>query len=577
MKAAASLAESTQRAPQYLRLEAENSAYRNTGRYDEIVRLYRELEKRSPYARLRDLGPTPEGRRMYVLVVSGEKRFEAASARRSGKPVVLLQNGIHAGENGGKDAAFMLLRDVLITKKYASWLQDMIILSIPVFNVDGHEHISPYQRINENGPAEMGFRVTANRLNLNRDYMKADTPEMRMWLALYREWLPEFTIDNHVTDGSDYQWDATIALHTEGDMAPPMGGWLKAQYVKPLFERMEKDGHLVGWYAGFGRGAGSAVPVSTFGPRYSTGYCAAQNRAALLVETHSLKSFRTRVWSHYDIMRHTLDLVAAQARPLAEAARESDAWAAGLKPGTPLFLEGRPEGEGVPYVLRQLESQRYNGAAAGGPVVRYLPKPVDTEVKLVRTLKPTLAPELPAGWLIPAAWKEVAERLAWHGVSMEPLQTGVEVEAEVVRFANVRFTPQPFEGRFQVTGFDAFPARLKEKVPAGTLWVPASQRAVRVAAHLLEPQAADSAVRWGFFHPIFEQKEYFSDYVFEPIAARMLETHPALKQEFEKKIASEPAFASNPRARLTWLFQRSPYMESDKDLYPVLRVPVKSW
>jgi hypothetical protein len=203
---------------------------------------------------------------------------------------------------------------------------------------------------------------------------------------------------------------------------------------------------------------------------------------------------------------------------------------------------------------------------------------VNTEVKLVRTLAPTLAPALPAGWLLPQQWTQVADVLLRHGVRMSRMQPGIEADVELVRFRNVRFAAQPFEGRIQVTGFDLESEKTRLTIPAGAYWwIPASQPAGRVAAHFLEPQDGDSAVRWGFFHSIFEQKEGFSDYVFEPIAERMLELHRELKAELEKKIATEPAFASNARARLNWLYQRSPYLESDKDVYPVLRVPTKSW
>ena len=205
MKQAQSLADSTASASKDWLIVAERTSFRETGDYAETLAFYRTLEKASPLARLIEFGKTAEGRPLLVLVASKDKAFTPESARRTAKPVVMLQNGIHAGENGGKDAAMMLLRDILVTRRRAALLDHSIILSIAVFNADGHERQSPYNRINENGPARMGFRVTAQRLNLNRDYIKADTPEMRAWLRLYSAWLPDMLIDNHVTDGSDVQ------------------------------------------------------------------------------------------------------------------------------------------------------------------------------------------------------------------------------------------------------------------------------------------------------------------------------------------------------------------------------------
>ena len=571
MKEARSLTESAAAAPKDWLLTSERSEFRETGSYAEAVDFYRRLEKSSKWARLLPMGKTAEGRELYVLVVSKDRAFTPEKAARTGKAVVLLQNGIHAGENGGKDAAMMLLRDVLVTRRLAAWLDNVILLSIPVFNADGHEAVSPYHRINENGPERMGLRVNAQRLNLNRDYVKADTPEMRAWLAMYNAWLPDLLIDNHVTDGADYQWDLTIYTHTEGDIAKPMGEWVNGQFLKPFLSALEKDGHVPGWYAGT---RGERVAIETFSPRYATGYAAAQGRAAVLVETHSLKSFRTRVWSHYDLMRRAIDTVAADAAGLKKASAEARA---PLKPGTRVMLAGRPEGEGEPYTLHLLDSERYEGTAAGAAVTRYLAKPVDRPARLVRTLAPSLEVEAPAGYLMPAAWADIADLLRRHGVRVEIVGEISKGTVEEIRFAGVQFAPRPFEGRFLVTAFQTSRASVAVEASAGWWYVPIEQPAARIAMQILEPEAPDSAVRWGFFHSIFEQKEYFSDYVFEPVAEAMLKEDPKLRAEFEARIAKDETFAKTPRARLAWIFERSPYFEPGKDVYPVLRVKDAGW
>jgi hypothetical protein len=577
MREAASLAASTAAAPQALLTRAEATGFRETGTYDEAVAFHRALAKASPYARLAPIGTTGEGRTLYVLIVSKDRAFTPQAARRTGKPVVFLQNGIHAGENGGKDAAMMLLRDVLVTKRLAAWLDKVTILSIPVFNADGHEHISPYNRINENGPARMGFRVTATRLNLNRDYLKADTPEMRAWLSVYTQWLPDLLIDNHVTDGSDNQYDVTIATHTEQDIAPPVGRWVKSSYLPELMARMEKLGHVPGFYIE-GRGRdGQALAVMTASPRYSTGYAAAQNRAALLVETHSLKSFRTRVWAHYDIMKVSLDLVASTAEQLSRASAEADRLQASVRPGDKVFLQGAPAQDGEPYTLRQLESEQAPSPVTGGFITRYRAKPRNQQAILVRALEEQVAPPAPLGYLIPRQWQAVIELLRNHGVQMEILKHNVTQECETIRFAGVRFASSPFEGRFLVTAFTTRTAKEIRTFPAGSVFVPSAQRAGKLAMQILEPEAADSALRWGFFQSIFEQKEYFSDYIFEPIASQLLKQNLKLKDEFEARLAQDKDFAANPRARLLWLFQRSPYFEAGKDAYPVVRVLDRSW
>ena len=571
MREARSVRESTAAAPPGWLTHAEKSGFRETGPYAEAVEFYRRLAAASRFARLEEMGRTSEGRPLYVLIASRDRAFTPAAARRTGKPVVLLQNGIHAGENGGKDAAMMLLRDLLVTRRLEKLLDSVIVLSIPVFNPDGHERASPWNRINENGPREMGFRVTARRLNLNRDYLKADTPEMRAWLRMYAAWLPDLLIDNHVTDGGDVQYDATVAAHTEQDIAAPVGGWVKQQFLPELFRRLEALGHVPGFYIEGRAGGGKALAVMTASPRYSTGYAAAQNRAALLVETHSLKSFRTRAWSHYDIMREALQRVAETARQLRRASLEADRMQAAVAPGTPVFLEGEPAGEGEPYVLRGMKAEQVASPVSGGTVARYTGEKLDQNVALVRTLAPKVAPPAPHGYLVPREWSEIIELLALHGVEMIPLPRAVEGEFAALKFSDLRFAPAPFEGRFRVLSFRASPEKVRRAVAAGSVYVPVAQRAGKTAMHLLEPEAPDSALRWGFFLPVFEQKEYFSDFVFEPFAREMLARNPELRGEFEQRLNADPAFAANPRARLQWLYQRSPYAEAGKDVYPVLR------
>ncbi len=571
MREARSVRESTAAAPAGWLTVAEKTDFSETGTYEEAVEFHRRLAAASRFARLVEIGRTSEGRPLCVLIASRDRAFTPAAARRTGKPVVLLQNGIHAGENGGKDAAMLLLRDLLVTRRLERLLDSVIVLSIPVFNPDGHERASPWNRINENGPRQMGFRVTARRLNLNRDYLKADTPEMRAWLRMYTSWLPDLLVDNHVTDGGDSQFDLTVASHTEQDIAAPVGRWVKEQFLPGLFRRLEAQGHVPGFYIE-GRAAGSGAPaVMTATPRYSTGYAAAQNRAALLVETHSLKSFRTRVWSHYDVMHAALGTAAESAAALRRASQEADRLQSAVAPGEAVFLEGIPSGEGEPYVLRQVKAERVPSPVSGGTALRYTGERIDEPVRLVRALAPKVAPRAPHGYIVPREWSEIIELLAAHGVEMIRIQQPLEGEFETMKFSGVRFAPSPFEGRFRVTAFSTEPARVRKKVAAGSVYVPVAQRAGKVAMHLLEPEAPDSAVRWGFFLPVFEQKEYFSEFVFEPFARRMLDSDAALRQEFERKLKEDSRFASDARARLLWLYERSPYSEPDKNLYPVLR------
>src|SRR5262245_12487066 len=247
-QAAASLAASTKASPPDLLTTGEKTDWNETGPYAETVEIAHRLEKASRFVKVLDMGTTPEGRTMIALVVSKDRAFTPDAAAKTNKAVIFIQSGIHAGEIEGKDTVLMLVRDMVVSKKFAPWLEHAIFVIIPVFNVDGHEYVSPYHRPSQNGPKTTGLRANAQRLNLNRDYIKADTPEMRAWLKLFHAWNPDFHIDNHVTDGADFQYDVTWDMARNQDLAEPAGAWVREKFVPGLDRRMESDGHMVAPY-----------------------------------------------------------------------------------------------------------------------------------------------------------------------------------------------------------------------------------------------------------------------------------------------------------------------------------------
>ncbi len=566
-----SLAASTAAAPRDLLTRSESSGYRETGRYAEAVEFAHRLEKRSPWVQVQKIGTTPQGRDMIMLVVSRDRAFTPEAAARTGKPVIFIQNGIHSGEIAGKDATFMLLRDIVVTKRFASWLDHVILLVLPVFNIDGHERMSPYSRMNQNGPAEMGWRTTAQGLNLNRDYMKADAPEMRAFLRVYTSWLPELLIDNHVTDGADYRYDVTIGIPTEQEIWPSMGRWSRG-LLDALLSGLEKDGHLAARYAEPRSYGDISKGLVAWGasPRFSTGYAAVQNRASVLVETHSLKRYRTRVWAHYDLMRNAIEFVARDAESLKTAAAEADREVA-QQAGHGMLVTGEPTQDADPLVYKGLAARMQKSGVTGGTYPVYSSEPLDLPVPFFQHVRPTFEPVVPAAYAVPREWSAVLDLLAAHGVRAERLDRERVAEAEVCRFSDVSWSERPYEGRHRVA-FKTAISREKVMLPEGTALVRMNQRAARVALNLLEPDAPDSAVHWGFFDTIFEQKEYAELYLLEPLAARMLESDAKLRAQFEARLKSDANFAGSIRAQRQFLYEHSPYWDRNKDRYPVLRV-----
>ncbi|HLK65479.1 MAG TPA: M14 family metallopeptidase [Bryobacteraceae bacterium] len=590
-KAAASLTASTKASPADLLTTGEKSEWNETAPYAEAVAISHRLERASPFVKVLDMGLTPEGRNMIALVVSKDRAFTPAAAARTNKVVIMIQSGIHAGEIEGKDTVLMLVRDMTVSKPYASWLDHAIFVIIPVFNVDGHEYFSPYHRPSQNGPKSTGLRANAQHLNLNRDYIKADTPEMRLWLRLFNTWMPDFHIDNHVTDGSDMQYDVTWDMARNQDLAEPAGGWVRDRFVPELDKRMAADGHLVAPYGALRNVNGRReFFMEVFSPRYSHLYSAVQNRPSLLVETHSLKAARTRAWANYDIMRHAIDTILLDPEALRRAVREADremSARAGDRSAAAVYLAGKVSDQSHPLVYHALKIGQFPSEVTGAQVTRYLPDKDDLETVIHDGIDSTVEAQMPLGYLIPAAWKDAADLLALHGVEMERTTKPIEQEFETYRFSKVTYANGPQEGHIAVN-FDTRLVKEKIAIPAGSWWVPMKQRRARLILSVLEPQAPDSFAHWGLLYSVFEggggggggrsgARGGVGEYLSEPIARRMMADSPELRKQFEDKLASDPQFAADRNARLQWWYERSKYDPGNTGRYPIVRVWEKSW
>ncbi len=571
--------------PEWL-TKAERTEFRETARYEETIDYCRRLEKASPWIRVTSFGKSGEGRELPLVIASKEQAFDLAAAAKSGKAVVLIQNGIHAGEIDGKDASLMLLREIVISKKFATLLDHVILLVIPIYNVDGHERFGPWNRINQNGPVEQGWRVTATNLNLNRDYMKADAPETRAWLELFSAWRPDLFIDTHVTDGADFQYDVTYLVENNINVAPSVARWATehiVQRVMPALDAAERH-HLSAPFIFLRDDAdpSKGLQGGLGGPRFSTGYAALQNRVAFLIETHMLKDYRTRVLATYDLLRLLLEEVNRDPESLRQAVRQADeetvaarrseaSRAQATATGAQFPLRFRVGKTSTPVLFQGMKYRRELSEVSGGMRIVYENSPMEMTIPRSDEIQVDKSVELPLGYLIPPAWSNVIEVLAAHGLKLERLKEPVSAEFESYRFRDVKWQEKPFEGRHPVT-FQAEAMRENRTYAAGSILVRLDQPAAKIAIYLLEPESGEGFVSWGFFDSIFEQKEYAEDYVLEKLAREMVAKDPQLKKEFEDKLQSDREFAGDPRRRLAFFYERSPWWDSRINVYPVARV-----
>jgi murein tripeptide amidase MpaA len=554
---------------------AEQTDYRKSWNYADTIAYAQKLDKASDKIVYRSFGKSGEGRDLPLLIVAEGKDFTPEAAKKSGKAIILIQAGIHSGEIDGKDAGFALLRDIAITKSRAGLLKDTILLFVPIYNVDGHEMASPYNRINQNGPDEMGWRGTSANLNLNRDYMKADAPETRAFLRLWNEWKPDFFFDLHVTDGADFQYNITYEYAHFQEVSPHIKKWMDDYFDGKIVGEVEKEGNLLTHYLEFGgREVTSGIYTFIATPRFATGYVALRNRPGLLIETHSLKPYKSRVRGTYDVLWKTLEEINKSKASLFEANRQADeetvqrgkTFDSSAKFPLQIGLTDKSQD----FKLKAVEYKLEESAVSGGKKLVYGTKPTEVTVKKFDDAKINASVAPPLYYIVPPQWQEAIARLEAHGVKFERIKQPLTVEVESYRLTEPKWAANPFENRLPVS-FKAVPLTETRTFPANSVLVPLAQETGNVAIHLLEPNSSDSLVYWGFFNAMFEQKEYFSDYIMEKIAAEMLAKDAELRREFEEKLKDEK-FAKSPRARLNFFYERSPYADKRIGVYPVGRI-----
>jgi hypothetical protein len=560
-----------------MQTHAERTNYRETPNYADTVAFAKQLAGESPAIEYSAFGHSGQGRELPLLIASETQTFTPEAAQAEGKAVVLIQACIHSGEPDGKDAGFALLRDIAITKTAAGLLNNVVLLFIPIYNTDGHERSTPYNRINQNGPESMGWRTTSTYQNLNRDYMKADTPETRAWLRLWNEWQPDLFIDCHVTDGADYRCNITYHHEHHAGIDDAILDWERDVFDDKVRRATEAAGNVISWYLEFIDNRDLTLGTRDFNgsPRFSTGYVPLRNRPGILIETHMIKDYRSRVIGTYDFLRAALTEMNNDPQRLLRAGREADertARAAGNYDPAQLYPLGfELTDEATPFELKAFKYETEQSEVSGDLRVVYGREPLDLTIPMYQTFRVTAAVAPPLQYIVPVQWTDVIEVLHAHGIRFRSLAQSTAVEVESYRFVNVRWPSNPFEGR-HMPQFEVERTRETREFPAGSVVVPVAQTLGKLVLNLLEPQAPDSFVKWGFFNAIFEEKEYAEHYVLETLAREMLAADPHLKDEFEKLIASDPDFAASPSERLRFFYKRSPYWDPQMNLYPVGRI-----
>ncbi|MGJ0239464.1 M14 family metallopeptidase [Novosphingobium fluoreni] len=552
---------------------AELSGFETTPTYAETRTFLTRLAEASPLVRLFEYGYSAEGRPLTLVIASADHRHTQArldgTAKDKGPIRVFVECGIHPGEIDGKDAGLMLLRDI-VTNDRASLLEGCDWYFVPVLNPDGHERRSAYSRPNQRGPREQGWRASAQGLNLNRDFIKAHSPEMRAILSLLQRIDPHLFVDLHVTDGLDYQYDITFGFQDPlYSASPAISGWLESTYRPQVSTHMEALGHLPGplILAADDRKPELGLTLPAFPPRFSHGYGDLRHLPTVLVENHSLKPVRQRVLGTYALMEGTLRVATEHDTALRHALTKDRAR---REPEPVLTWEMAPKPVRT-VTFHPIASEFYESAASGAQEVRWLGTPLPAVEAPVLGSTPAERIARPRGYWVPSSEFDVLDRLRVHGVEMELAADWIEESVDMLRLKDLTLAHGVSERRVVFRAEVAGIERRRERFAPGSAFVTTDQPLGDLAIHMLEPVCADSLFAQGYVAGMLDPVEYLEAYVIAPMAEEMMETDPELRAEFQAKLAADNAFAADPMARLRWFYLRSPYRDERHMLYPVAR------
>ncbi|TFW30119.1 M14 family metallopeptidase [Massilia horti] len=558
---------------------SERSGFEKTGRFDEVPKLCADFQKAYPKeVKCIEFGRTPEDRPMLALVATRTGALTPQAARKKGLPVTLIQGGIHAGEIDGKDAGFLALREMLANRAAKGALDKQVLLFVPVFNVDGHERFAKWNRPNQRGPVEMGWRTTAQNFNLNRDYMKVDAPEMQAMLALVNAWDPLTYVDLHVTDGAKFQHDVSIQVEPVVSGDPELRKAGLALRTNVIADISKQGSMPQSYYMSFTKtdDPSSGFADGVYDPRYSTGYFQLRNRIGVLVETHSWKDYPTRVRITYNTVISVLEQVAAHGQEWQHLAFQADGRATRLA-GSPVPMSYKTTDKTRMVDFQGYAYTRTPSDVSGILMTRYdETKPQVWHVPLRDEVVPDLELTAPgAGYIVPAAQARlVAAKLDQHGITYRVLnQAQGSAPVETFRADKAVFSATSFESHQRLAVEGSWKPEPRP-VAKGSLFVPIAQAKARLVMALLEPKAPDSLLAWGLFNNAFERKEYMEEYVAEEVAREQMAKNPVLAAEFKQKVESDPALANNPRARLEFFARRHASWDERLNLYPVMRANV---
>lgn len=534
-----------------------------TYEYDELIKAYMQLASLSDRANLVEIGLSDYGEPIHLFLIAPKKMVENRELKDFDSSSILINNAIHPGESCGVDASLHLAEDILFGKIQS----EVRVCIIPAYNIGGMHNRRPNTRVNQVGPNSQGFRGNANNYDLNRDFTKADTKNTQAFYEIFEIVKPQFFIDNHTTNGADYQYEQTLIFSPKEKFPKSLQDDADA-FRKAVFNGVKREKVVAGNFVNvYGTTPDKGFAAFHETPIYSTGYTALFNTFGIVSETHMLKAYQRRVEATYALSKTVIAY--ANENGAAIKNKMEDAEEIGIS-SLPIQWEiDSTKREILKFLGFEYEYQTSD--VTGGKRLKYLDKKKTYTIDYYPSYKPKLEVDVPKYYVVPKSWDRVLKRLNINFIKTIDIEPNIKT-VEAYRIKSYKTSPSVYEGHFRHHNIEVEKFETDIAIDERFILVPTNQRGFKLIVHLLEPQAEGSLFSWNFFDPILQQKEWYSEYVFEETAKELLETDSELKNTFEALKKENPEFANNPRAQLYFIYTNSSYCEPTHNLYPVYRL-----
>lgn len=550
----------------------EQSEGTETPEYKEVISYYTDLAEEYSDISLFSFGQTDSGEPLHLVVYNKGGIFNVDEIKTLPKNKILINNGIHPGESDGIDASMMFIRDIVQSDSLQENYKNTIVCVIPVYNVGGALQRNSHTRANQNGPKTYGFRGNARNFDLNRDFIKQDTKNAAAFAEIFHTVNPDVFIDNHVSNGADYQYAITHLFTQHNKLGGSLGAFLEEE-MRPSLEKSleEKNISITPYVNVWGTTPEKGFSQFFDSPRYSSGYTTLFHTLGMMVETHMLKPYKTRVAQTYELMHAMLEFTEKKSATIKKL-RSTVVAEILAKKTYPIAFKADAENP-TKLQFKGYEATLVDSKVTSGKRLFYdTSKPFVKSIDYYNNFVATKHIKIPKAYILQQGWHKVIDRLDNNQIHYERFQKDTIISVEVLHVLEYQTRKTPYEGHYLHYNTSTQKTTQEISFRKGDLYIPTDQNGIRYIIETLEAEAIDSFFNWNFFDTILQQKESYSSYVFEDIAEDLLSKDSSLKKKFSEKLKSDKNFSENSKLQLDFIYKNSQHYEKVHLRLPIFKL-----